>query len=379
MAVAGPQIAFSRNAEPVDAPDLIALARSRSLSDRKKLILGVVAMCEAAPPGPQQQALLEEVFLTLVGQAERDIRRILAERLSTADWAPRTLISTLALDEIEIARPIIASSPLLRDQELLRILIEATIEHQIAVARRPGISGRVVDAIIDAGVPAVMTALATNRGAEIGEASVRRLVEHSRRVAALRAPLVRHPSMTGCLAEELYGWVGQALRQAIGERFPVDTYALDRALAASARAAANGLAEPRNARAEVDALARIEMERRLVAKLDRSGMLRPGYLVRALQEGRLGLFEAGLATLGGFTPAQIRCAMRAATSEPLALACMAVGIDRAVFPAVLEDIRRLSDDLPGGAPLDPAVFDTPPDAAGRAFRDLVAELASGIV
>src|SRR5690606_17996400 len=135
------------------------LARSRSVEDRKRLLIGVVAMCEATPPSQADSGLLGDVFLLLISQAEHDIRRNLAERLATSEWAPAALINALALDEIEIARPIIAGSPLLGDQELLRILVEATIEHQIAVARRPGISGRVTDAIIDAAEPAVMTAL----------------------------------------------------------------------------------------------------------------------------------------------------------------------------------------------------------------------------
>lgn len=381
MAAADRQIADLDQARRTGRPhDLLALARSRSVEDRKRLLIGVVAMCEATPPSQADSGLLGDVFLLLISQAEHDIRRNLAERLATSEWAPAALINTLALDEIEIARPIIAGSPLLGDQELLRILVEATIEHQIAVARRPGISGRVTDAIIDAAEPAVMTALATNRSAEIGEAGVRRLVEHSRRIAALRAPLVRHPRMTTRLAEQLYGWVGDALRQAIGERFPVDGEALERSLAAAVQSASEGALEPRNARADVDALARIEMERRLVAKLDRSGQLSPGYLVRALREGRLGLFEAGLAMLGGFTAAQVRRAIRANDCSALAAACAAVGIDRAIFPGLVEDLRGLNNGLPGGGPARAGpVFGLAPDAAARTFREVVADTPAGIV
>lgn len=381
MAAADRQIADLGQARRAGRPhDLLALARSRSLEDRKRLLIGVVAMCETTPPTRADSALLGDVFLLLISQAENDIRRNLAERLASSDWAPAALINALALDEIEIARPIIAGSPLLGDQDLLRILVEATIEHQIAVARRPGISGRVTDAIIDAAEPAVMTALATNRSAEIGEAGVRRLVEHSRRVAALRAPLVRHPRMTTRLAEQLYGWVGDALRQAIGERFRVDGDALERSLSAAVQSASEGALEPRNARADVDALARTEMERRLVAKLDRSGQLSPGYLVRALREGRLGLFEAGLAMLGGFTAAQVRRAIRASDCSALAAACTAVGIDRAIFPGLVEDLRTLNNGLPGGGPVRAsALFNLAPDAAARTFRETVADSPVGIV
>ncbi|PSJ20041.1 hypothetical protein CVH10_19695, partial [Halomonas sp. ND22Bw] len=94
---------------------------------------------------------------------------------------------------IEIARPVITSSPLLQNTDLIRLLIEATLEHQIAVARRPRLSDAVCDAIIDRGEAVTMTALASNRTAQISEAAMRRLVDQSRRVAGLRAPLTRHP------------------------------------------------------------------------------------------------------------------------------------------------------------------------------------------
>ena len=274
----------------------------------------------------------------------------------------------LALDEIEIARPVIANSPLLRDQDLLRILLEATLEHQIEVARRPHVSGRVADAIIDRAEPACLTALASNRTAEIGDGAVHRLVEHSRRIAALRAPLIRHPKLTGQLAEQLYGWVGQALRQAIGERFPIDVDGLDDAIRAAVNAANSGKAPANPVVTEAD---RDEMDRRLIDKLDASGQLRPGYLIRAVREGKLGLFENGLATLGGFSLTQVRSAVRAATPDPLCLACSAVGIDRAVFPALLEEIRKLSGGHPMGTHVPTARFAGAPDAAAREFRGIV--------
>lgn len=362
--------ALSRNAAPVPvAADLLNLARSRDVGDQQRLLRGVAALCEASPPqaGDPAHQLLGDIFLTLAGRAERDIRRTLAECLAKAEWAPPALIHTLALDEIEIARPVIAASPLLRDQELLRILVEGAIEHQIEVARRPRISGRVADAILDAGEPAVMTALAANRTAEIGEAGVRRLVEASQRIAALRAPLVRHPAMNDQLARQLYAWVGQALRQALSERFRVDAPALDSAINEAVRAAYARKGEAVPPRPDDDP-ARDEMERRLIAKMDAAGQLRPGYLIRAVREGRLSLFEHALAALGGFALSQVREAVRGDTPEPLRLACAAVGIDRAVFPALLDEIRKLSGGLPGGDLRKPRFMERSGESAARAFR-----------
>lgn len=351
------------------AEDLLALARNNSPDARQRLLLGVMALCDASPPDGQLSPILGEIFLFLARQAERDIRKALATRLAHADWAPAALVNVLALDEIEIAAPILASSPVLQDEDLLKILIEASLDHQIAVARRPEISGRITDAVIDRGIPAVLTALATNRTAQISGEGFRRLVDHSRRIAALRGPLSRHPRLTEALAEQMYHWVGAALRESISGRFQVD----DRKFGAAVYDAVEGVM--RAARPEdtvVDSPEREEMERRLVAKLQAAGQLKPSMLIRAVREKRLSLLVHGLAALSGFTVNQIRQALRAPKPEALYYACAAVGIDRAVFPTLLAELRKLNQGLPGD--LGDPVWQRgalSPTSAARAFRALI--------
>ncbi len=332
---------------PAAAPrpsDLLALARDPGIEARQRLLLGVVALCDACPPSGDVSPVLGEIFLTLARQAEHDIRKVLSERLAHAEWAPAALINVLALDEIEIARPVLESSPILRDEDLLRVLVEASLEHQIAVARRPRISGRVADAVIDRAEPAVLMALTTNRTAEISAEGVRRLVEHSRRIAALRGPLTRHPLLTEALAGQLYQWVGTALRQALAARFTVD----EKTLGAAVHDAVREVLRPNGAEpAPEDPGDRDEMERRLIDKLRSAGQLRAGLLIRAIRERRLSLFAHGLAALGGFAVGQVRSAMSAPTPEALYYACAAVGIDRAVFPTLLVELRKLNNSLPG--------------------------------
>ncbi len=365
----------------VRAHDLISLARSRETGDRERLLMAVTDLCDGSPDNsrrPEIQSLLDNVFMALVVEAERDIRKVLAERLSSVDWAPKALVNVLALDEIEIARPIIAKSPLLLDQDLIRLLIESTIEHQIEVARRPALSARVVDAVIDRAEPAVLTALVGNATAEITEGGMRRLVESSRRIAALRSPLARHPKLTKLLAEQLYSWVGQALRAAIADRFRIDSEALDQAIADAVKAAHQGQpTEERQVLLSRDG-EREEMERRLIAKLEAAGQLRPGYLVRALKERKLTLFENALAALGGFAVRDVRAAIDAASPEPLALACAAVGIDRVVFPTVLSLVRELNGGRPYGSEAGRAIVGAFGVASGIAadhFRLAVAARA----
>jgi uncharacterized protein (DUF2336 family) len=339
---------------------LVQLARSRTPENRDRLLLALADLCHAggeAASRPAAQELLSSIFMSLVIEAERDLRRRLADRLAKAEWAPAALINVLALDEIEVARPIIASSPLLQDEDLIRLLVEATIEHQIEVARRPKLGRAVVAAILRQGEPAVLTALAGNATAELTDEDMRALVNEARRIAALRAPLVNHPKLTSELALQLYVWLGQAMRKALLDRFRLDPEALERAIAETISEAHGGV------RATDDGLVvvaregeREEMERKLVDKLHGASQLRPGYLVRALREGRLSLFAAALAKLGGFEPEQVRQAIDSPRPELLQLACAGVGIDRSAFPSILQMVRGLNGGRPGGEAVRSAVM-----------------------
>ena len=233
--------------------------------DRERLLSAMVSLCKSGQGQTSVEAagLIETIFLDLVKRAERDMRRRLAEQISAAAWAPSGLINALALDDIDIARPVIAKSPLLLDHDLIRVLTLAAIEHQIEVARRPDLGGEVVRAILDQADPVVLTTLASNGTAEISPLAMTRLVAASRKIASLRAPLSRHPALTLELACALYSWVGEALKGEITGRFHVDAAALDNALRTVTVDTLSGAAPP--AGGELD---QRDMEKRLVAKLE---------------------------------------------------------------------------------------------------------------
>ncbi|MFZ0267532.1 DUF2336 domain-containing protein [Caulobacter sp.] len=359
---------------------LLSLARSREPADRERLLAGIVEMCDASQAAghrtaPEVQALLDSIFMTLVVEAERDIRARLAQSLADAAWAPPALINILALDEIEIARPIIASSPILQDQDLIRLLVQATLEHQIEVARRPRLSPAVVEAILTKDESAVLTALASNPTAQISPDGLRRLVDRAREVVALRLPLARRSNLSGDLAEQLYLWVGDTLRDTLTARFQLDPDKMARAVEASLHAAHAG-EPPTDRPADEPEEDREAMEAALVEKLNAADQLRPGYLMRVLRERRLPLFVFALARLGGFEIRQVRRAVDSNRPELLALACSAVGIDRSVFPTILALVRELNGGLPGGGAeaarkASGAFGPFAPDIAAMAFRQAV--------
>lgn len=333
------------------AHQILSLARSRQTSDRDQVLLSLTDLCEAglAAGGrlePEIEPLVAGILTDLVAKAASDIRQQLAERLAGAEWPPKALIALLARDEIEIARPVIASSPLLDDTDLAALIAAAGLDHQIEVARRPGVGAAVVDLLIALREPAVLTALVDNDTAQVSALGMSRLVDMSRDFAAIRSPLVRHPRLTLDLAERLYAWVGESLRAAIAARFKVDPEKLMRAVTDAVLAAQAPVQWA--AVSQAGEQERREMERQLVQKLNAAGQLKPGYVLRALREQRLSLFTEALGEMAGVKADAIKMAIDRDRPELLALACTAAGFDRSLFPTVLALVRQLNNGRPLG-------------------------------
>ena len=348
---------------------MLELARSPAPADRDSLLLALADLCEGGGcEGPEASVLIRDVFMSLVGRVERDIRVRLAWKLAHARWAPHDLVLLLVRDDIDIARPLIAASPVLDAQDLIRLLVEASVDHQVEIARRPDLEPSVVSAILDQASPEVLTALAGNTSTQVSPLGMDRLVNLSQSVAALRAPLSRHPGLTLDLGAVLYAWVGETLRRSLAERFAVEGSAFQAAVTSA-------VSEARGAPGDgtsLEADERAGMDRRVVEKLKGGGQLRPGLLLRSLRDGKLTLFTIALAELGDFTTDEVRQALDADTAETLALACAAVGVDRSALPSLVSLVRALNGNRPGNddevASLHGAAALLDRDSAARAFR-----------
>lgn len=337
----------------LDVAAAYALARSGGRSDRETLLLSLADVCRAnaACAEPEVRLILRDIFLALIADAEKTIRAQLANTLADVAWAPDALIKVLAREDICIARPILARSPVLDDGELIKLLLECSIEHQVEIARRPGLAPAVATAIIAKAAPPALVALAENATAGLSDDDLAGLVGMSQSIPALRPPLTDHARLTPELAAVLYGWVGETLRRALTERFPDAALSLKEAVKATVNEVRTALDVPGFANDE--AADRTAMEQRQVKKLELSGQLRPGFLVRALNEGRLSLFIIATSALAGVSTDDLRSAMNADQILPFQVVCTLAGIDKTAFPTVL----RLVQSLNGGLPTERAPAD----------------------
>ncbi len=326
----------------LSADTVLSLALASPAPQRGPLLQAMANLFEHL--GTQHQnpkrAQVEEVFVTLALQAEATLRAALAQRLAATDWAPVELIRAFSLDDIQIAAPVLAQSPLLTEPDLVAVLKLASLEHQICVAQRPHLGTRVVETILDMGRVVVMTTLTSNPTANLSGLQLERLVEASRRHVALRAPLIQHPQMPPQLAERLYSWVGDTLKAQIVSRFHLDPETLRKPLREALEATYAA-----NSRPEED-VSREALERQLVDKLKHGGQLTPGYLALALRERKGSLFTIALSRLADVSHDTVRDACNAEEAESLALLLHAVGVDKAAFSTLLHNLRACN----GGRP-----------------------------
>lgn len=311
------------------AQALTELSKLRSPEDREQLLGALISLIESpagveALQSDQILTLLDDILMALVMQAAPATRARLSARLAAKDWVPVALVVGLSQDELPIAQPIIAESPLLTNDDLLEILSGTTLDHHIAVAMRPDVSPALINAILNQNEPLVLTALATNAAVDLSRSNLFCLVQASRRFASLRAPLARHPLLTAPMAETMLAWVGTSLQSSLIHRFHLS----------------------RKARPIVSDQS--EMDQRLADKLMASGNLHPGAVLRALREDQPSLFMAAMARLSDIDLAGVRRMVEAPSPDLLALACLAIGLDRATFSPLLAHVRRLWGDRPGG-------------------------------
>lgn len=313
--------------------ELIRLAAAAPTADGRldDIFLAVATLFEHqnATLNPRERELAGDILRHLARDVEMSIRIALAERLADDPAAPHELIAMLADDRIEIARPVLARSPVLSDGDFLRVIRKGSTDHHIVIAERPHIGETVSAALARSECEAVIIALLRNATAKIGHEAFAHLSERARLVEALQAPLISHPALPPAIAGRMYVWVSGALKTALAQRYPGAIQSLDRNIDEATAGLRNGKTSASEASA-----------RKLVAKLSASGQLRASFLIRVLQQGQPELFDHGFAALLGIDVEVMRKALYSDNPVTLALACRAVGIDRSVFLTVFNLSRK---------------------------------------
>lgn len=350
--------------EADEIENLIRLANDDSPGAREALSEQVTALCLSSVHtlGDQEKEIAGHILIKLARDFEVELRARLANQLSASDRAPAVLVRALAADEIQVATPIIAQSPLLEEQDLIEIVSTKSREHQMKVAMRSGITAAVSSVLVTTDEPEVLEALAKNETAEIADAAMDYLVEQSQKQESLRGPLVARSDIPPALAHKMLFWVSTALKEEILTKFDVESDLVDTAIR-DLRMSAEVMVQ-----ADASQLTKAEI---LVQKLIANGELSVNRMIGMLREKHLPLFLHALAALSGLDNHTIHNLALEGEGDGLAIVCRAIGADRSQFAtmALLLERSRTGKAVPAARL----------QAICRLFDGLSEERAAGVI
>ena len=178
-------------------------------------------------PADEQNRVREqtiEVLDLLARDQLPRVRAILSEQLKAADNVPKSVITRLAKDvELIVSAPVLEYSPLLNDADLLEIIAAGTAQGAMtAIAKRSDVAADVADAVVASlDVPAV-AALLTNKGAQIREETLDKIIDNAAEVDSWHEPLVMRPELSMRAVRRIAGFVASSLVSILAERNDLD-------------------------------------------------------------------------------------------------------------------------------------------------------------
>ncbi|HEX9701339.1 MAG TPA: DUF2336 domain-containing protein, partial [Rhodospirillales bacterium] len=226
-------------------------------------------------------------------------------------------------------------SSVLTDEDLIEVIRQRTLEHQMAIAIRESVSEKISAALVETGEESVITTLLKNSGAAISFATMEYLVEESKRVDAFQEPILRREDLDPKLAQRMYAWVSAALRKYILDNFDVDKRALDDVLEKAVKDQAEDAGQTKTDK--------------LAAEMEKEGLGVAKMMIRALKDGEVFLFEALFRRLTGLRTSLVKRILFEPGGEGLAVACKAAEISNGDFSTIFSLCRMAR---PGNGSLD---------------------------
>jgi len=307
-------VAHERNR---DVETLLAAAADRARSARAELVAAAhdLSLAPEHRLTEQQRALASDILAKLVASIELDLRQRTAQ-----------LVPAAGASAAPVAQQKLEAGGLLRDPPLLKLVVRRVEEHRLALvaADRP-------ETPSDA---PLLEALARNPDAELARRAIAHVIGEARRHDRFREPLLRVDDLPDWVAWRLHWQVAAALRTDLLASAIIDATELGQTLEAAVRYAMADHREGQGSHARAT---------RLAARLDELGELGDEFLVRALGQGHLALFAAGLGVRAGLGADAIWQALLDRGRQSLLVLLRAISVPAAAAATIVE---RLDAGIP---------------------------------
>lgn len=270
--------------------DIRALIKGDTDEDRALACYRLCRRIDTVTLTDEERQYAEQILQIVVAGAAERVRRALAVTLKASPNLPSEIAAKLARDIESIAVPLLESSPVLSDEDLVEILESAEPARQYAIARRDTLSEVVTTALCTHAVDGAIIEALNNEGAQFNEVGMTRALDRYPTVKALQEAMVERPILPVLVSEKLAA-------RLTGELFDrlVEKHAMPPQMAID-------LATNTRERAGIDLIAQAGLQsdmKRYVQQLHLNGRLTASFVLRALCQGEVRLVEYAFAELAG--------------------------------------------------------------------------------
>lgn len=240
----------------------------------------------------------EQIFRLLLRDTEVQVRAALAEGLKNDKNAPKDVIKSLAADEADVAMPVLESSEVLDDADLLEIVSgHEEITKHIAIANRKNVSNAVSAALVETENPDVVNHLVKNEGAEISDTSYKKIITDHSGSEDIVSNVVQRANLPAAVVENLLSIVSETVADELKSKYKGASQQLEQ--------------ESQKARENMtlkllDTAVDPEEVQQLVDQMHASGRLSPSIILTALCRGNFAFFEVSLAKMTGIPASNAR-------------------------------------------------------------------------
>lgn len=171
---------------------------------------------------PRERALAEEILGYLVHDVAVSVRQALAHCLRDLRDAPHDIIMSLARDIDEVSLPVLESSAVLTDEDLIELVLHGNPVKQCAIARRAEVGPAVSETIAWAGDRRAVLVLVANEGAIIAPDVLQQLADRYAGDEEVLDPMACRKDVPPALVERLVTMVSDGLRNYLIEQHGID-------------------------------------------------------------------------------------------------------------------------------------------------------------
>lgn len=273
----------------------------RLLSEPTEDVRAVIAKKVASQFGnvvltPRERELGLEILGYLVHDVAVRVRVALADALSNLLEAPHDIVFALARDLDEVARPVLESSTVLNDEDLVELVLSGSVAKQCAIAGRPALGSAPCEAIARAADRSAVVVLVANEGTIIRPDILETIVTRYPTDGGILDPMASRRDLPAALVERLVTMVSKELRDYLIEHHGIDP------------ATASLLDDQARERTTVEMLAMTDPGdlAPLVLQLSEHGRLTPSLILRATCAGEMLFVEAAFAHLTDVAHERVR-------------------------------------------------------------------------